>query len=44
MVYEGKLNLPDEETERQMYHKAIDVLKDKGYIHYEISNFAKKRL
>lgn len=39
---EGKLNLPDEETERQMYHKAIDVLKDKGYIHYEISNFAKK--
>lgn len=33
--------LPDAETERKMYHLAIDFLKDKGFGHYEISNFAK---
>lgn len=39
---DGKLKLPDEDTERQMYHRAIDFLETKGYLHYEISNFARK--
>ena len=37
----GKLVLPDEETERQMYWYVKDFLELKGYKHYEISNFAK---
>lgn len=39
---ENKLNLVDEETERDMYHYAINELKKSGYEHYEISNFSKK--
>jgi oxygen-independent coproporphyrinogen-3 oxidase len=35
-------NLPDEETERNMYYYIIKVLKENGYLHYEISNFAKE--
>lgn len=31
-------NLPDDDTQADMYLKAIDILND--YIHYEISNFA----
>lgn len=38
----GKLNLPNEEDERDMYHKAIDFLEKNGYKHYEISNFSKE--
>ena len=41
MYKRGELNLPDEEEERAMYHEAIDFLKTQGYVHYEISNFAK---
>lgn len=37
----GALELPDEITEREMYHKGEAYLKERGYIHYEISNFAK---
>ncbi|HZJ76518.1 MAG TPA: radical SAM family heme chaperone HemW, partial [Oscillospiraceae bacterium] len=33
--------LPDEEIQLEMYHYTIKYLKEKGYIHYEISNFAK---
>lgn len=33
--------LPDDETDREMYYKAKKYLKDAGYRHYEISNFAK---
>ncbi len=40
--YDMKLNLPDEETDRKMYHYAIKYLEEKGYQQYEISNFAKK--
>src|SRR5690606_2498321 len=36
----GKLNLPDEDEERAMYHKATEYLISKGYNHYEISNYA----
>ncbi len=39
--YNMNLNLPDEQTDRKMYHYAIDFLKSKGYLQYEISNFAK---
>ena len=38
----GKLNLPDEDLERAMYHKGVEYLVSNGYEHYEISNFAKK--
>lgn len=35
------LNLPDEDTEREMYNSMIDFLDKGGYKQYEISNFAK---
>lgn len=35
------LNIPDEETEREMYQDAVMLLDSKGYKQYEISNFAK---
>lgn len=38
--YNMNLPLPDEETDRKMYHSAIKFLKEKGYNQYEISNFA----
>ncbi|NLY70073.1 MAG: oxygen-independent coproporphyrinogen III oxidase [Clostridiales bacterium] len=41
MYEEGKLDLIDEETDRLMYHKALTMMEQKGYIHYEISNASK---
>ena len=41
MIKAGKLNLPDEELERNMYWFVKDYLELNGYIHYEISNLAK---
>ncbi len=41
---EGKIRLAEEEMERDMYHFGINFLKDQGYKHYEISNFAKDGL
>lgn len=38
---EGGLLLPDEEDELKMYKIAIAFLKENGYKHYEISNFAR---
>lgn len=43
-VSTGMINMIDEELERKMYWETKKVLEDKGYIHYEISNFAKKRI
>lgn len=40
-VEEG-LELPDEELERKMYWNVKQTLEQNNYIHYEISNFAKK--
>jgi len=40
--YNMDLNLPDEDTEREMYYLICDTLKAAGYGHYEISNFAKE--
>ena len=37
-----ELKLPDEELERNMYWYVKNTLELNGYIHYEISNFAKK--
>lgn len=39
--YNMKLDLPDEETERRMYYTAVDFFASRGYVQYEISNFAK---
>jgi len=36
------LNLPDDDTTADLYLKACEVLKSAGFIHYEISNFAKE--
>jgi len=41
-MYEAdKLVLPDEDMERDMYDESLNLLKKAGYLHYEISNFAK---
>ena len=34
--------LPDEDTERKMYHDTAKVLQKEGYLRYEISNYAQK--
>ncbi len=36
----GELILIDDESDREMYYLAIDILRKKGFKHYEISNFA----
>ncbi len=38
---QGKLDLPSEDVEREMYHLTKDYLKEQGYERYEISNYAK---
>ncbi|MCC5910326.1 MAG: oxygen-independent coproporphyrinogen III oxidase [Clostridiaceae bacterium] len=38
---EGKIEKSTEDLELAMYRHAIEFLKEKGYRHYEISNFAK---
>ena len=38
---EGRKLLPDEDSEREMYHETKQFLKDCGYERYEISNYAK---
>ncbi|MHC2995689.1 MAG: radical SAM family heme chaperone HemW [Candidatus Atribacteria bacterium] len=38
---EGKLNLPTEDEEYDMYSWAINFLEKNGFEHYEISNFAR---
>ncbi len=37
---EGRLILPEWEENRRMYHRTLEILKDAGYVHYEISNAA----
>ena len=41
LVENNKLQLPDEELERQMYWYVKNKLELQGYNHYEISNFSK---
>jgi oxygen-independent coproporphyrinogen-3 oxidase len=42
LAEENKLNLPSDELERKMYWKTKNTLEQNRYIHYEISNFAKR--
>ena len=42
MVMNEELKLPDEAIERKMYWNVKKMLENEGYIHYEISNFAKE--
>lgn len=38
----GTLELPDEDTEREMYRMTKEILEEAGYERYEISNYAKE--
>lgn len=38
---DGVIDLPPVELDREMYHEGIRMLKEAGYVHYEISNCAK---
>lgn len=40
-VTAGRYHLSSDDTDRWMHHAAIDLLAEKGYEQYEISNFAK---
>lgn len=42
LIEDKKINLPNEELERQMYWYTKNKLELNGYHHYEISNFAKE--
>ncbi|MBQ7849047.1 MAG: radical SAM family heme chaperone HemW [Clostridia bacterium] len=37
----GRLTLPDEDEERQMYEDTLQILSHAGFLQYEISNFAR---
>ncbi|MCL2577597.1 MAG: radical SAM family heme chaperone HemW [Defluviitaleaceae bacterium] len=41
-IKSGEIVLPCNDTDRLMYHEARRFLADAGYVHYEISNFAKR--
>ncbi len=41
-VNKNEVKLPSEDIERKMYWKTKKILEENEYIHYEISNFAKK--
>ena len=36
----GLVEIPDEDTDREMYHRLVNALKDMGMEQYEVSNFA----
>ena len=38
------LNIPDEDTQADMYLQAVELMKTRGFRQYEISNFARKGL
>jgi len=40
-IKKGRLVMPEEEAVLEMYYKGIDIFKEHGYVHYEISNLAK---
>ena len=42
--YKEMLNLPDDDLQADMYLAAVEMLRSRGYRHYEISNFARKGL
>ena len=42
--YKDVCNIPDDDTQADMYLAAVEILRSKGYRQYEISNFARKGL
>ena len=42
--YKDFCNLPDDDMQADMYLAMVDILRGKGFRHYEISNFARKGL
>ncbi len=42
MQERGVLELPDEETDRELYHETRRILAEHGYERYEISNYARE--
>lgn len=40
MVRNGSMDPVSDELDREMYHRGIEFLKSKGYVHYEISNLS----
>ena len=42
--YKDAANLPDDDAQADMYMAAVRILKDHGYVQYEISNFARRGL
>ncbi len=42
--YKDALNIPDEDTQADMYLAAVEILRSKSFRQYEISNFARKGL
>ena len=42
--YREMLNIPSDDTQADMYLAAVDMLKSRGFRHYEVSNFARKGL
>lgn len=42
MAEDGRLDIPDEDTDREMYHMTSRLLSYYGYGRYEISNYAKE--
>ena len=43
-AYQDKCGLPDDDVQADMYLAAVEILKNRGYRHYEISNFAKREM
>ena len=41
MLEDGKLDIPDEDQDREMYHMTSRILSEYGYERYEISNYSK---
>ena len=41
MVQEGKLKMPSEEKQRKIFLSTSRFLQERGFIHYEVSNFAR---
>ncbi|HYF82651.1 MAG TPA: radical SAM family heme chaperone HemW [Clostridia bacterium] len=44
MHEKDRIQLPDEEIDREMYKAAEDIMNEHGYSQYEISNFAQKNM
>ena len=42
MAAAGQVRLPDEETQREFFLLTARLLKERGYLHYEVANFARE--